>query len=196
MSKPFDIIVRNRWSTTHNSLSRVPSAWQVLSERLSRRKLVQNMQASACCHKCGKAEHNKGFMPKYLSTGIKGVTRFSQCEMRLLIYILVSPLSFMEDQSLLAPLQTPQCILLVFEPGQGMKLIYLRWTEHILKLFSLPLCLHAVREKKESEYFKRIKINTDYLKICRKWNDLPNESCFGCVVLIIKYYFAFTFSNL
>lgn len=51
-------------------------------------------------------------------------------------------------------------------------------------LFSLSLCLHDVREKGGCEYFKRIKIYSDYLKICKIrtiTKVMMNESCFGII---------------
>lgn len=66
-------------------------------------------------------------------------------------------------------------MLLVFESEQEIKLIYsfnqslnTRDISFDLWLFSLSLCLHDVREKGGYEYFKRIKIYSDYLEICKK----------------------------
>lgn len=128
MSKPFDIIVRNRWNTTKKSVSTGPSSRPVLGVRMSHRKLVEEMQASVCCHKCGKAEHSKSFVPKYLSTGIVVSAQVFSLWDEVVLHpyscFSIAIFPFMEDQSLLVPLQMPQVMLLAFEPGKGMKLIY------------------------------------------------------------------------
>lgn len=147
--------MRNWWNTTHKSLSTVPVVLTASAQcKGVPQEACNGKGASARCTKCAKVEHSEGFMSKYLNG--RGWGRLSTS------LPLQCSLPFMRDQTPLAPLQMPQGMLLVFEPEQGMELIY---------SFNLPsstedisfeqmmrcwvwFCIYGVRGKEETRVLK------------------------------------------